>query len=326
MTCHDAREWLSALVDEEIDAARRAEVEAHLAGCPECRLELEGLRATVGMLRRVETPRAPLGFVDRIVERARPTPWYRRAARWLFVPLAIKIPAQAAALLLVAGLAVFLFERTPELRDASRMESSPGARPEAPQASTPAPHAPVDVPPSRTSAQAPAPAGPGAPPPAEREARDAVASAPSSPMAPSTPAPAAREETTSLAAPPPPASAPSATPPSRGNVERQKRATSQALRSAAAAARPPIDLAGRLVAKDRDAAIASLGDLLAHLGGRELGRRQEGTETVIDVEVPRSRYEDLVRGLQALGSWLPEGPGGDEPPPFAEVRVSIRIP
>ena len=44
MTCHDAREWLGALVDDAIDPARRGEVEAHLLACAECRLELEGLR------------------------------------------------------------------------------------------------------------------------------------------------------------------------------------------------------------------------------------------------------------------------------------------
>ena len=115
MTCHDAREWLSALADDAVDPARRVEIEAHLAGCPECRLELDGLRATVGLLRRVEPPRAPVGFVDRVMERARPMPWYRRLAARLFLPLPIKLPVHAAAIVVIAGLAIFLFERTPEV-------------------------------------------------------------------------------------------------------------------------------------------------------------------------------------------------------------------
>src|SRR4029453_2732251 len=44
MTCHDAREQLSALIDEALGAEERGAVEGHLATCAECRRELERLR------------------------------------------------------------------------------------------------------------------------------------------------------------------------------------------------------------------------------------------------------------------------------------------
>jgi len=141
VTCHDAHERLSDLLDDALEPAAAAVVEAHLAECAECRRELERLRATVGLLQRVEAPRAPAGFVDRVMDRAYPSPWYRRLGAWLFVPVLVKLPVEAAAVVLIAGLAIFLWERTPELRDAARMErSAPASSPSAPAApSAPAP-------------------------------------------------------------------------------------------------------------------------------------------------------------------------------------------
>ena len=123
MTCHDARELFSDLTDDVLTAAERASVDAHLAACADCRKELERFRATVGLLRRLERPRAPAAFVDRVLAAARPAPWYRQLLRRLFLPLTVKLPAEVAALLLVAGLAVFIFERTPDLQQAARQES-----------------------------------------------------------------------------------------------------------------------------------------------------------------------------------------------------------
>jgi anti-sigma factor RsiW len=43
MTCDECREHLSAFLDRELDPYRQREVEAHLAGCPQCRVDLAAL-------------------------------------------------------------------------------------------------------------------------------------------------------------------------------------------------------------------------------------------------------------------------------------------
>jgi hypothetical protein len=140
MNCHETRERLSDLLDEALPAPELAEVRAHLDGCPECRRELDQLRATVTLLSRVERPRAPVGFVDRVTAAAHPVPWYQRLGRRIFFPLNIKLPAQAAAMLLVAVLGVYLLQRTPELRDAARPERETSQRNAEPSGATsPAP-------------------------------------------------------------------------------------------------------------------------------------------------------------------------------------------
>src|SRR5207245_1192337 len=115
----ECREAFSARVDDALSADARAALEQHLAGCPECRREWQRFAATVDLLHVVPPERAPAGFVDRVLAAARPQPWYRRALRGLFVPWPIKLSLEAAALVLVAGLAVMIFQRSTELRQAA---------------------------------------------------------------------------------------------------------------------------------------------------------------------------------------------------------------
>ena len=141
MSCADNRLLHSALLDGELAPAERAQVEAHLATCADCTAELAALARTLGLLHALPAARAPLGFVDRVLEAARPLPWHRRLGRRLFQPLRVKLPLEAAAVALVALGAVYVFQNTPELQHAARQEqpaSAPGPVPVAPPA-TPAP-------------------------------------------------------------------------------------------------------------------------------------------------------------------------------------------
>ena len=132
MTCHDARELFSDWTDDALTVEQRARVEAHLGQCADCRKELERFTATVALLHRTERPRAPVGFVDRVLAATQSVPWYGRLFQRLFLPLSVKLPAEAAALLLVAGLAVYVFQRTPELQRTAQETLPPASRPAAP--------------------------------------------------------------------------------------------------------------------------------------------------------------------------------------------------
>ena len=114
MTCTECRETFSAYADEALAADARAVVEQHMAGCAECRRDWQRFSATVDLLHAVQRERAPAGFVDRVLTAARPLPWYRRLAHALLVPWTVKLPLEAAAIVMVAGLAVLVFHRLPE--------------------------------------------------------------------------------------------------------------------------------------------------------------------------------------------------------------------
>jgi len=101
MTCHEARELFSALIDDALGGEERAVLDAHLATCADCGRELQRFRDTVALLRAVEPARAPAGFVDRVLQTARPASWPQRLLRALFLPWPVKLPVEAAAVVLV---------------------------------------------------------------------------------------------------------------------------------------------------------------------------------------------------------------------------------
>ena len=354
MNCHDARDRLSEFLDEALGPPELAEVRAHLEGCPECRRELERLRATVSLLARVERPRAPLGFVDRVMAAARPVPWYRRLGRLLFLPLGIKLPAEAAAMVMIAVLGVFLLQRTPEMKEAARPEfQSPASRSEAPERN-------AEPAPAREPAQSDSKAGKAGSgkwaeqaPRVGREAENTMRderrldSPPSPPPASEEPKQELNKERDAdrfqkagapsiQAAPAPPAAAPGAAVPAAPPAESgaKSRDSAEGQSRALAPARPEVSVRrqsamsgvfGRLNVKDRPSAEKSLTDLLTRLGGSEIGRRQELGATVVEVLVPEARYPEFVRSLTALGTWTAEGQPTALPTDPPQLRFSIRI-
>jgi anti-sigma factor RsiW len=302
MTCHDARESLSAFLDDALGPDERRQIEAHLEGCADCRRELAALKQTVGLLHRVEAPRAPAGFVDRVTAAPRLVPWYRRLLAAAFLPLSAKLPAEVTALVMVALLAAYVFERTPALQQAvSRPEPAApradeaGRRPEAY-----APRQPL------SPAPAPPPASAGAPP--------APVAAPSPPAKTEAPA-----ESTVGGAPPPAAQ----------NREQAREQAAGAVRSEPAPSRltekrdlPAADVMARAAVKDRDVAERDLAALIARVGGSEAQRRVDGATMVLEVLVPQARYPEFSRSLAQLGAWQVQA---ERPEPSSQVRVILRL-
>ncbi len=133
MNCHEAREQFSALIDEALGADERAALEAHLATCADCRRELQRFRDTVSLMRAAAPARAPAGFVDRVLEAARPRPWPQRLLHGLFLPWPVKLPMEAAALVLVAVGVALVYRGSPELQQSARQEPAAPMATQAPR-------------------------------------------------------------------------------------------------------------------------------------------------------------------------------------------------
>jgi len=310
MTCDEARERLSALLDEALSPDERDALDAHVATCVDCRRELGLLRNTVALLRAVDPARAPAGFVDRVRAAARRAPWYRRVQRALFVPWPVKLPLEAAAIVLVGVIVVSLFKTTPELEQAARVETPSPAVTEAPRRPDE-----LDAPPGREVKPTPAPAAP-----AQGEERAASLTHDATD--------AARRRDLAKAAPSP---APAA--PAEPKAERQV-STAQPARDAAKKgadeavsrlpARPatPADVSGQLAVKDREAAARFITELLAKAGGAEIARSAVAGAVVIELTLPRTAWAEFTRELVALGTWTPDQEPAELP---AEIRVALRI-
>jgi hypothetical protein len=126
---HPDHEQLAAFQAGDGDRRQRAEVEAHLAGCPSCAEVVASVGQARSRLALLEEPALPPGLHDRLAAaveneaattapdgpvpwyrrrpaeregpRARPTPWYRRPVAW-----------GAAAALLLAALVVPFLDRS----------------------------------------------------------------------------------------------------------------------------------------------------------------------------------------------------------------------
>jgi hypothetical protein len=309
------RELFTARADDALGDDARARLDAHLATCADCAREWTGFARTVALLRAVTPARAPAGFVDRVLA-ARPRPWYRRLIRGLLVPWPVKLPVEAAAIVLIAGLAVLVFQRSPDMQQAAR---------------EPAPPSSVTTP----------------PPPAERPRADA----PPPPLARSpTPEPPGQREVSRAPEAPSPA-APADTAPSSRVTERSRQEETRARNAEgdasatknAAGERAPArqvapaapqragevqrlgaapELQARLAVTEPVEAERAVHDLVARAGGRVVSRAEADGAIVLGLSVPGDRWAELRRGLQALGALRLEGRSPDAAGP---LRIGLRL-
>ena len=113
LTHHEIQELLGAFALDAVDGDERDVVEAHLAGCPRCRAEVEGHRETAALLAH-SGERAPEGVWDRIAEALDEAPpaldltriTSRPAPRTVSLRVAAATMAVAAALTLFLGVAL----------------------------------------------------------------------------------------------------------------------------------------------------------------------------------------------------------------------------
>ncbi|TAJ98224.1 MAG: DUF2275 domain-containing protein [Candidatus Manganitrophaceae bacterium] len=171
MNCDQIQEHLSEYLDKRLDDPRRRIIEDHLVSCPLCLSEVKQLSDGIKGVRGLPEGEPPAGFSQQVMARIRteaekPTPWER-----LFRPFRIKIPLHATALLLVVGLAVYLYRANEPIQTERALSvpteaASPLKRP------PPSDPEPAEAPPK---AFAPAGVPPSAPPEAERLQENKIA-------------------------------------------------------------------------------------------------------------------------------------------------------
>ena len=137
MPDHPDSEQLAAFQAGDGDRRQRAEVEAHLAGCPACAEAVASVDRARDQLALLQEPELPAGLHDRLAAAVdadvaaaggdadgarsrfrRPAPWYRGPVAW----------GAAAALLLAALVAVPLLDRSSDTTTASGAGGAQAAR------------------------------------------------------------------------------------------------------------------------------------------------------------------------------------------------------
>ena len=83
----------------------------------------------------------------------------------------------------------------------------------------------------------------------------------------------------------------------------------------------PIGVEGRLSGIAPASGRAQVAELVIRLGGAIVAERSEADSAVIDILLPRARYDELARGLAQLGRWTAPDLAGDADP----VRILVRL-
>jgi tol-pal system protein YbgF len=186
MTCDEAREAFTDLYDGTLSGPPLTALSQHLDGCRACRLEWAAFRKAMRALGELGDEEPSPGFAARVVERIEEPSWWRRAVEAIVFPLRLKLPIHAVALVLLGVAGIWIFQRSPELRQAAEVgapvptersvatpppaslpdkvavEPGPEARPTAPPPAPPAKKAEPEPAAARALRSAPSPEGSGA--------------------------------------------------------------------------------------------------------------------------------------------------------------------
>jgi hypothetical protein len=119
MNCQEVQLQISEYLEKSLDAIRMKGIETHLSSCPFCRAEVHSLADYIQQVAELPMVEPPAGFAQRVMAHARqievePSGWQR-----LLGALKTTMPIQAAATVLIAVLAVFLYHKEPRVRDAA---------------------------------------------------------------------------------------------------------------------------------------------------------------------------------------------------------------
>jgi hypothetical protein len=312
MKCDEAREILPALIAGDLALTERAQAEAHLSRCPDCRQMIEHLS-------RVASRDPAKG---RIPAHAETGP--RPGLRYL-LPALLVLGLGLGAIALVPGLTFHAWQRGTAMLSAARH----GVPPAEPRAEAPPTDAARIEPPTDSLAAGAAaltqPRAAAAPPPADTQS--ARVTAEPAPSAPAPPVKAERPpEFSRRAAAHPPAET-SSTPSAKKGERREARRTEKAPEPAEPerASKPTsslkasdTDVVVQLSVRDRGLAERDVKTLLSRLGGSNLGQDEGSTVAVI----PRSSYAEFTRGLAQIGAWRMEAGRSNLPDP---VHVAVRL-
>jgi hypothetical protein len=113
MKCKEIHEVLEQYLDNELSPEARKEVREHLKGCPACREELASVKRYRKAMASLKTVPAPDDFLESVHRRLDRSP-LRRLLDFLFSPVHIKVPLEAAGVLATVIIVLLLFPGAPK--------------------------------------------------------------------------------------------------------------------------------------------------------------------------------------------------------------------
>jgi hypothetical protein len=113
MNCEEVQKYLSDFLDKNLAVEHGAAIRDHLAICSLCSEETAGLAECQRLVSGLPAVEPPVGFTNRVMAEVREAANPPRLWERVFLPLRIKIPLQATAVVLIAVLAAYIYRKEP---------------------------------------------------------------------------------------------------------------------------------------------------------------------------------------------------------------------
>jgi hypothetical protein len=117
MDCEKVRDRFSSLWEKELTPSEERVVREHLSSCPGCRREWQEFEKTMQWLHSVGEVEVPDGFLpelhEKMEERKGAIPDEKSRRRWFDLPLSLKLPSQAVAMVAIVFLVLYLTKMMP---------------------------------------------------------------------------------------------------------------------------------------------------------------------------------------------------------------------
>jgi hypothetical protein len=135
MNCSEIEAKLSAYLDGLLHDDERESVGRHCAECTHCRHSLEELERTKNILGQLDEVEPPSWLTESVMSRIREKEEARGWLKRLFLPLRVKVPIEALAMIFVAVLSVYIYRST--VTDMNRFDRPPESPPSSATRSVP---------------------------------------------------------------------------------------------------------------------------------------------------------------------------------------------
>jgi hypothetical protein len=328
MECRGIRQRLSAYLEGIVSSEEKKIIEEHLLSCQPCSVALRNLKRTGELVRALEEVEPPHGMKQKVLARIRREQESKKSTlEKLFFPLRIKIPIQAAATVLIAVLAVYVFKAgeldmnmvpsavvTGEVTSKGEMsKQSPASAPDGQTPGAPTVTKEISKPGERRDVGRPLEEKQKGPIPwSDREkGREATPS-------PEAPGPGRREEAWSR-----PAGAGESFGPEGQGASSQGTYPAAPLPLRAAAARRADDVSISVQVKDVKIAVGEIEGLLLQLGATRIDKETIQEGEAISTEVPSEKINEFIDKLKLQGEIKQKELPTRLPKGEARIRVEI---
>lgn len=109
MNCHNIIELLSEYADDLLDSKTKKDIRKHLMTCKDCSHEYSLMQRYIKKMTSLKTIKAPADFLQKVNNNINEKFSFKRFSRFLFYPLEVKIPLEAAGLVTTILLIIFIF-------------------------------------------------------------------------------------------------------------------------------------------------------------------------------------------------------------------------